>query len=327
MTFDEVLDQVRALLKRQGRVSYSALKRRFDLDDDYLNDLKDELLYVHPVRDDEGRGLVWTGNAAGIIDTPAPPPQAIPAPLIQEAAAVHPPSPLGTSRTLDAERRQLTVMFCDVVDSTLLAGRLDPEEYRDVVRAYHTVCTEVIRRYDGHIAQLLGDGLVVYFGYPHAHEDDARRAVYTGLGIVEAMAELNRRCTCDRGIRLAVRIGIHTGVVVVRMRGRNEREALALGNTSTIADQVQGLAGPDTVVISPTTLRLVERYVDVQALGTYILEDPAEPVAVAQIRQVWTTQRQSEIMSIQGRTPLVGREQEMALLRERWAQVKEGWGQ
>src|SRR4029450_388209 len=110
MTFDEILFQIIDLLKRQGRVSYSALKRRFDLNDDYLNDLKDELLYVHPVRDDEGRGLVWTGNVEGTADTPAPPPQAIPVPLTQETASVQPTSLLGTSRPSEAERRQLTVL-------------------------------------------------------------------------------------------------------------------------------------------------------------------------------------------------------------------------
>src|SRR3989449_486547 len=215
MTFDEVLAQIIDLLKRQGRVSYSALKRRFDLDDDYLNDLKDELLYVHTVRDDEGRGLVWTGNVEGTIDTPAPPPQAIPASLTQETALVQPTSPLGTSRTPEAERRQLTVMFCDLVDSTALSGQLDPEDLREVVRAYQQVCSEIITRFEGHIAQLLGDGLLVYFGYPHAHEDDAHRAVRTGLDILAVIGDLNKEQKRDQGIQLAVRLGIHTGLVVV----------------------------------------------------------------------------------------------------------------
>jgi class 3 adenylate cyclase len=187
MTFDEILEQVIALLKRQGRVSYSALKRRFDLNDDYLNDLKDELLYVHPVRDDEGRGLVWTGDTASGQEVTAPSAQPTPQPAIQEqpTSQVAPPS---TAPPPEAERRQLTVMFIDLVDSTKLSSQLDPEDYRDVVRAYQTACTEVIRRYDGHIAQLLGDGLLVYFGYPLAHEDDAQRAVRTGLGILNAIA-------------------------------------------------------------------------------------------------------------------------------------------
>src|SRR6266851_5753022 len=188
MTFDEILAQIIDLLKRQGRVSYGALKRRFDLDDAYLEDLKGEILYVHPVRDDEGRGLVWAGNVEGTMDTPAPPPQSTPAPLTQEQPSVQQTSSSIASPTPEAERRQLTVMFCDLVDSTKLSSQLDPEDWRDVVRAYQRVCTEVITRFDGHIAQLLGDGLLVYFGYPHAHEDDAQRAVRAGLGILTAVA-------------------------------------------------------------------------------------------------------------------------------------------
>ena len=123
--------------------------------------------------------------------------------------------PPGAPRSADAERRQLTVLFCDLVDSTALASQLDPEELREVVRAYQDTCAKVIARFEGHIAQYLGDGLLVYFGYPLAHEDDAQRAVRAGLGIVEAMGQLNTRLAPERGVHLAVRLGIHTGLVVV----------------------------------------------------------------------------------------------------------------
>src|SRR5215467_4127387 len=205
MTFDDVLEQVVMLLKRQGRVSYPALKIRFSLDDEYLEALKAELLYVHPVRDDEGRGLVWTENIEGTIETPSQPPQLIPAPLIQDTPSVEAASPVMTSRTPEAERRQLTVMFCDLVDSTKLSSQLDPEDYREVVRAYQSTCTEVIQRFDGHVAQFLGDGLLIYFGYPQAHEDDAHRAVRTGLGILAAMTDLNQGLQQAKGIKLDVR--------------------------------------------------------------------------------------------------------------------------
>src|SRR5215831_9669328 len=205
MTFDEILAQIIVLLKRQGRVSYSALKRRFEFDDDYLNDLKDELLFAHPVVDEDHRGLVWTGGTVSGQECAAPSPQPTPQPAVQEQ-----PSPEVTLRVIvsppDAERRQLTVMFCDLVDSTKLSSQLDPEEYREVVRAYQSACTEVIQRYGGHIAQLLGDGLLVYFGYPVAHEDDAQRAVRTRLGILAAMGEFHTRLKQEQGIQLAVRI-------------------------------------------------------------------------------------------------------------------------
>ena len=200
MTFDDILEQVITLLQRQGRVSYRALKMRFNLDDEYLDVLKEELLYVHPVRDDEGRGLVWTGATEGVKEVVAQPTQPT-----QPLAAQQQPSPLveprATAPPPDAERRQLTVMFCDLVDSTKLSSQLDPEDWRDVVRAYQSACTEVITRFDGHIAQLLGDGLLVYFGYPQAHEDDAQRAVRTGLGILVAMEDLQTRLQQDNGIQ------------------------------------------------------------------------------------------------------------------------------
>src|SRR5256885_7999780 len=124
-----------------------------------------------------------------------------------------------------AERRQLTVMFCDLVDSTSLSRRLDPEDFREVIHAYQAACAEVIQRFDGYVAQYLGDGLLVYFGYPQAHEDDARRAVRTGLDLVEALGELNVRLAQHYGARLAVRIGIHTGLAVVgEMGGGNRQE-------------------------------------------------------------------------------------------------------
>src|SRR6266851_1550735 len=151
------------------------------------------------------------------------------------------------SRQDVAERRQLTVMFCDLVGSTALSARLDPEELREVVRAYQEICTGVIRRYEGHIAQHLGDGLLVYFGYPVAHEDDAARAARTGLGILEAVRALKAGLARP----LQVRIGIHTGPAVVGEIGSGDkREQLALGETPNIAARLQSLAEPDTVVLS-----------------------------------------------------------------------------
>src|SRR5207245_5947073 len=194
-----------------------ALKVQFALDDDRLDLLKEELLYAqYPIADDHGRGLVWTGEPGG-VQKPAPP-QSTQHPAAQQHQSTQAEPPT-EHRSPDAERRQLTVMFCDLVESTKLSSQLDPEEYRDVVRAYQRVCTEVIQRYDGHTAQLLGDGLLVYFGYPQAHEDDAQRAVRTGLGILAIMGDLNQGLQQAKGIQLAIRIGIHTGMVVVRELG------------------------------------------------------------------------------------------------------------
>src|SRR4029434_3896879 len=327
MTFDEILEHVIALMKRQGRVSYPALKIRFSLDDEYLEALKAELLYVHPVRVDDGRGLLWTGDTASgqeVISQPAQPTQPL-AVHQQPSSQVAPPS---TAPPPEAERRQLTVMFCDLVDSTKLSSQLDPEEYRDVVRAYQRVCTDVIQRYDGHIAQLLGDGLLVYFGYPQAHEDDAQRAVRTGLGILEAVGALNTRLEQDKGIGLAVRLGIHTGLVVVgEMGSQGRHEQLALGEVPNVCARIEGLAQPNTIAISEATYRLIQGYFECQDLGAQTLRGVAEPVAVYRVLSASGVHSRLEVAQARGLTPLVGRESEVTLLQERWAQAKSGQGQ
>jgi class 3 adenylate cyclase len=329
MDLYDVLDQIVALLQRRGRVTYNALKLQFSLDDDQLAVLTDELLYAHPqVVEDAGRGLRWTG---GQVATPAPaPPVLQPAPPSVSQAEPVPQGgvPAPEPRPPEAERRQLTVLFCDLVESTALAARLDPEELREVVRAYQETCARVIERFDGHIAQYLGDGLLVYFGYPQAHEDDAQRAVRTGLGLVEAMGGLNARLQAEQTVRLAVRVGVHTGLVVVgEMGGGARREALALGETPNLAARLQGLAEPDTVVISPATARLIQGYFACRTLGAQTLKGIAQQVEVSQVLCESGAKTRLDAAGASGLTPLVGRDEELEFLLSRWEQVKEGRGQ
>jgi class 3 adenylate cyclase len=276
MTFEEILDQVLAMLQRRGRVSYRTLARQFALDEASLEDLKEGILFAYPhVVDEAGRGLVWTGDAG----TPAA--SALPLPQPATPHDTHAQLPLGASHAPEAERRQLTVLFCDLVDSTMLARQLDPEELRGVVRAYQEVCAKVIARFDGYIAQYLGDGLLVYFGYPLAHEDDAQRAVRAGLGMVEALGQLNTRLRQERGVELAVRLGIHTGLVVVGdMGGGTKQEQLALGETPNLAARLQGIAAPNTLVVSAATFQLLGGFFACQPLGTPLLKGFAQPLVV-----------------------------------------------
>jgi class 3 adenylate cyclase len=327
MTFDEILAQIIDLLRRQGRVSYRALKRRFDLHDDYLNDLKDELLFAHPVIDEDNRGLVWTGVTESVKEVVAQPTQPTPQPAAQEQPSP-PVAPLPTAPSPDAERRQLTVMFCDLVESTKLSSQLDPEDLREVIQAYQRVCAEVITRFDGYIAQYLGDGLLVYFGYPHAHEDDAHRAVHTGLSILDAMGDLNTRLQQDKGIQLAIRVGVHTGLVVVgAMGGQGRQEQLALGEVPNVCSRIQGLAAPNTIAMSEATYRLVQGYFECQDLGAQALRGVAEPVHVYRVLQESGARGRLDVAVTRGLTPLVGRESEVTLLQDRWAQAKSGQGQ
>src|SRR5215510_250021 len=329
MTFYEMLEQVIILLQRHGRLSYRALKVQFELDDDHLDLLKEELIDIqHVARDQDERMLVWTGGT----EIPPPISAQVPPPPVQQVItqqdlSTQVESPLAP-HSPDAERRQLTVMFCDLVDSTTLSSRLDPEDYREVVRAYQRVCSEVITRFGGHIAQLLGDGLLVYFGYPQAHEDDAQRAIRAGLGMLAAMGDLNQGLQQAKGIQLAIRIGIHTGLVVIgEMGGQGRQEQLALGEVPNIASRIQGRTASNTIAISEATYRIVEGYFTCELLGEHALRGVTQPLKMYRVLGASGVHSRLDIAGARGLTPLVGREQEVGLLLERWEQVKSGQGQ
>jgi TOMM system kinase/cyclase fusion protein len=329
VTFEEILDQALAMLQRRGRVTYRTLQRQFNLDDAALEDLKEALLYAHPhVADDPGHGLRCRGETTSTPPLVAAASQPAARLAAEDLHSTQTEPSLSGPRTADAERRQLTVLFCDLVDSTVLASQLDPEELREVVRAYQDTCAKVIARFEGHTAQYLGDGLLVYFGYPYAHEDDAQRAVRAGLGMVEAIGQLNTRLGREGDVQLAVRLGIHTGLVVVgEVGGGGRQEQLALGETPNVAARLQGIAAPNTLVISAATSQLLGGFFACQSLGTLLLKGVAQPLEVYQVLYENTARSRLEAAGRIGLTPLVGREQEVGLLLERWAQVTEGLGQ
>ncbi len=321
--FYEMLVQVTGRLVLERRLSYQTLRHDLGLDDAEITDLCTELLFRGIAHDEEGKGLVWTGNSSLASRVQR---------LESEGTELTPTAQTLDSRhkTLDAaaERRQLTVMFCDLVGSTTLSGRLDPEDLREVVRAYQETAADVIQRYEGYIAQYLGDGLLVYFGYPQAHEGDAQRAVHTGLGIIAAMESLNSRLQTDHGVELAVLLGIHTGPVVVgQMGGGDRHEQLALGETPNIAARLEGLAQSNTVVISHVTSRLVTDTFVVETLGPQTLKGVSEPVEVWKVVGLRVDDQHAESGLRDGVPPLVGRDEELGLLRRRWEQSKQRMGQ
>ena len=224
----------------------------------------------------------------------------------------------------EAERRHLTVMFCDLVGSTALSESLDPEELRDLVQSYQEVCAEEIDKVAGYIAQYLGDGILVYFGYPRAHEDETLRAVKTGLNIVESIKKYNKKVRADKGIEIAVRVGIHTGLVVIGDIGRGaKRERLALGETPNIAARVQGLAEPNEVAISAQTQHIVRKHFNFKDLGCHTLKGISTPMKIYQ--PVAEKKQGGGFQSFKAaKSTFIGREKELEWLLSVWTKVREG---
>lgn len=229
-------------------------------------------------------------------------------------------------REIGGERRHLTVLFADLVGSTELAHRLDPEDYRETVRVYHKAVESVMARFDGHVAQYLGDGVVVYFGWPRAHGDDAERAVRAGLALLDTLAEVNRTIANDR--RVAARVGVHTGpVVIAEIGGGNHREITALGATPNVAARVQSLGEPNSVLMSAATNQLAAGLFITEELGAQALKGVARPVEIYRVRQPSGVRSRLQAAAVHGLTPFVGREDERRLLGKHWELAQKGEGQ
>jgi class 3 adenylate cyclase len=222
-----------------------------------------------------------------------------------------------------AERSQVTVMFSDLVGSTALSARMDPEDLREVISAYQKCVAETVQRFGGFIAKFLGDGVLVYFGYPQAHEDDAERAVRAGLGLVAAVSRLKTQAT------LQTRVGIATGVVVVGDligSGASQEQAI-VGETPNFAARLQGIAEPNSIVIAESTRKLVGELFELQDLGAHDLKGIVGSVrAWAALRQA-SVEGRFDAFHASGLTDLVGREEELEILLRRWAKAKGGAGQ
>jgi class 3 adenylate cyclase len=264
MDYDAVLAQVLALLQQEQRVAYRVLKRRFQLDDDLLEDLKDDLIYAKKLAvDEDNRVLVWVGEqTAASAPPPAPgtPELAASPPLeLERAPRVYTPRHLAdkilTSRSaLEGERKQVTVLFADVAGFTTLVEQLDPEVVHDLINRCFEGITAEVHRFEGTINQYTGDGVMALFGAPLAHEDSPRRAVHAALGIQRAVRAVAQALQAERGLTLQMRIGINTGLVVVGKIGDDLRmDYTAVGDTTNLAARLQQMAQPGSVVISAAT--------------------------------------------------------------------------
>jgi len=328
MTFEEILDQAIALLQRRGRLTYRALKRQFNLDDDYLEDLKAELIQGQRLAvDEDGAVLVWTGHT-----TSEAAPTASYTPVQARAPLAYTPKHLAekilTSRSaLEGERKQVTVLFADVAGFTTLAEQLDPEVVHDIINRCFEGITAEVHRFEGTINQYTGDGVMALFGAPIAQEDSPRRAVHAALGIQRTIHDVAQALQAERGLSLQMRIGINTGLVVVGKIGDDLRmDYTAVGDTTNLAARLQQLAQPGSVVISAATHQHVAGFFETRALG----EVPVKGRASVRAFEVLRPRRRRtrfDVVVERGLTPWVGRERELATLRERFREVKAGRGQ
>jgi class 3 adenylate cyclase len=225
----------------------------------------------------------------------------------------------------EAEHRPLTIVFCDLVGSTSLSARLDPEELRSIIARYQRACADVVQRFDGHIAQYLGDGLLIYFGYPVAHEDDAARAVRASLAMVEAARDLGAKVQDEIGAPIAVRIGVHSGPVVAGELGAGaRRENLAIGRTPNVAARIQGLAQPNTVWISQAVVHLIQGFFVLEDQGPHALKGIAEPVPLWRVLGETAARNRFDTERARGLVPLVNRTDEMAAIDAAFARARSG---
>jgi class 3 adenylate cyclase len=296
------MDDLGGWLRRLGLEQYEAAFRENNVDETVLPSLTAEDL--------KELGIGSVGHRRKLLD-------AITA--LRAEASAPPPSdaPLATDKAAKdtAERRQVTAMFSDLVGSTSLSARMDPEDLREVIAAYQGRVSETVRRFGGFVAKYMGDGVLIYFGYPQAHEDDAERAVRAGLAVIDAVAALRA------SEPLQVRIGAATGLVVVGdLVGSGEaQERGIVGETPNLAARLQGIAEPNTVVIAEATRNLLGNLFELRDLGPKELNGIAGPVRAFAALRASSVESRFEAMHAGGLTALVGREEELELLMRRWA--------
>jgi class 3 adenylate cyclase len=325
MTFDEVLTCVLDLLQRQGRVSYRALKRRFDLDDDYIEDLKAEIIKAQRLAVDEGdEVLVWTGREE-LTPTPTrdqarPPLSYTPAYLAEQI--------LYSRTAMEGERKQVTVLFADIKGSTELIAGLDPEDARTLLDAALHAMMEAVHRYEDTVNQVLGDGIMALFGAPLAHEDHAVRACYAALTMQAAIRRYADEVRRSHGLVVQIRVGLNSGEVVVRAISNDlHMDYSAVGQATHLAARMEQLATPGSILLTAATLRLVEGFVQVQALGPVPVKGLADPVEVFELTGATALRRRLQASAARGLTRFVGRQTEIETLNYTLERARAGHGQ
>jgi class 3 adenylate cyclase/predicted ATPase len=328
MTFDEVLGQVQELLRREQRVSYRGLKRRFALDDEYLEDLKEELIGAKRVAaDEDGRFLVWTGaspaaSSASQLSSSQSQVQGSP-------PSTASPQPVAPSSSTEDERKIITALFADLAGFTTLAKDLDPEETRAIIDPALQLMMDAVHRYDGSVAQSLGDGIFALFGAPLAHEDHPQRALHAALLMQEEMRLYANRIRAEKGIPLQIRIGVSTGEVILRSVRKDElhTDYVPVGHAINLAARMESLALPGSIVVSESTHPLIEGYFDCKALGAVQIKGLDTPVHVYEVLGVGPLHTRIQVATRRGLVRFVGRQRELDHLKDALDHAVAGRGQ
>ena len=344
MTFDEMLTQVCDLLQREGRVSYRALKRRFNLDDEYLEDVKAELIDAkHLAIDEEGKVLIWTGAPGAIAPVVG---EAVTSLARQEEQAA-PPSPSAyTPRHLaeriraeqaaleargapDGERKTITALFADIKGSMDLLEGLDPEEARRIVDPALQLMMEAVHRYEGYVAQSLGDGIFALFGAPIAHEDHAHRALYAALRMQEATRQYADTLLRERGVNLEIRVGVNTGEVVVRSIRIDDlhTDYVPIGHSTGLAARLQSLASGGAIVASEATYKLTEGHFAFKAPRVAQVKGVSAPVHLYEVAGVGLLRTRLQVSASRGLVRFVGRQRELEQMQRAFELATGGRGQ
>src|SRR5215831_3669864 len=344
MTFEEILDQAIAMLQRRGRLTYGALKRQFQLDDAYLEDLKAELVEGQRLAvDEDGRVLVWTGPPATV------PPRGTEAGTAPERSADQSPSPspiaytprhlaerilaeqaaLAAQGAPDGERKTITALFADIKGSMALLEELDPEEARCIIDPALQRMMAAVHRYEGYVAQSLGDGIFALFGAPIAHEDHAQRACYAALRMQEDLKRYAEGLRRDHGLTLEMRVGLNTGEVVVRSIRTDDlhTDYVPIGHSTGLAARLQSLAPGGAIVVSESTYKLTEGFFAFTPLGAAQIKVVSAPVSLYEVTGVGPLRTRLEVAVRRGLVRFVGRQRELEQLERAWEQAREGRGQ
>ena len=332
MTFDEVLAQTLTLLEIEGRVAYSALKRRFDLDDEYVKDLKEEIIDAKQVAvDEDGKVLVWSG----VIDAAARPrdslksqspinytPPHLAERIVAEQAAMQ------ARGAGEGERKTITALFADLKGSTALIDGLDPEEARDIIYPALQIMMDAVHYYEGYVAQALGDGIFALFGAPIVHEDHPQRALYAAFQLQDEMRGYSEELGRRGGPALQVRVGVNTGEVVVRSIRKDDlhTDYVPVGHSTNIAARMEQLAAPGSTLVTAQTHKLTEDYFDFKALGQTQVKGVDAALDIYELTGTGPLRTKLQVSARRGLSRFVGREREIGQLQQALAQVQAGHG-